>query len=124
MILKEVSLESKRIDSYRKIVGRGVISGLKALSCPLKGKRVVHVNSTAKGGGVAEILHSLAPLQRSLGIDSRWFVVSPPAKPFEITKKFHNALQGADIKFSKAELDYYLITQLIRDHHRLYQSLI
>ncbi|MBI2594855.1 MAG: glycosyltransferase [Candidatus Colwellbacteria bacterium] len=108
MILEEVSVKKKNINKYRKVVGAEVIGGLKSFSRSLKGKRVVHINSTAKGGGVAEILMSLVPLQRSLGVDSRWFVVNPPAKFFEITKKFHNALQGAKIKFSKAELDYYL----------------
>ena len=108
MIIEEVPIKRKDIDSYKRVVGNEVIAGLKTLSGPLHGKRVIHVNSTAKGGGVAEILTSLVPLQRSLGVDSRWYVVNPPAKFFEITKKFHNALQGANIKFSKAELDYYL----------------
>jgi len=108
VILEEVSVKRRGINSYKKVVGNEVVADLKKLTHPLKGKRVLHINSTAKGGGVAEILHSLVPLQRSLGIDSRWFVVNPPAKFFEITKKFHNALQGAKIKFSKSELDYYL----------------
>ncbi|MDP3991827.1 MAG: glycosyltransferase [Candidatus Colwellbacteria bacterium] len=108
MILEEVLVKKKNINKYRRVVGAEVIGGLKSFSRPLKGKRVVHINSTANGGGVAEILISLVPLQRSLGVDSRWFVVNPPAKFFEITKKFHNALQGANIKFSKSELDYYL----------------
>ena len=108
VILEEVSVKKKNINKYRRVVGAEVIGGLRLLSDPLKGKRVVHINSTANGGGVAEILMSLVPLQRSLGVDSRWFVVNPPAKFFEITKKFHNALQGANIKFSRSELDYYL----------------
>lgn len=108
MILEEVAVKQKDIDNYRKVVGSGVVRDIKKLSHPLKGKRVIHVNSTAKGGGVAEILHSLVPLQRSLGVRSRWYVVNPPAKFFYITKKFHNALQGAKIRFSKSELDYYL----------------
>ena len=108
VILEEVSVKKKNINKYRRVVGAEVIGGLESFSSPLKGKRVVHVNSTAKGGGVAEILMSLVPLQRSLGVDSKGYVVNPPAKFFEITKKFHNALQGANIKFSKSELDYYL----------------
>ena len=108
VILEEVLVKKKNINKYRRVVGAEVIGDLKSFSSPLKGKRVVHINSTANGGGVAEILMSLVPLQRSLGVDSRWFVVNPPAKFFEITKKFHNALQGANIKFSKSELDYYL----------------
>ena len=108
MILEEAPVKRKNIDNYRKVVGNEIIHNLKTLTHPLKGKRVIHINSTAKGGGVAEILHSLVPLQRSLGIKSKWYVVNPPVKFFEITKKFHNALQGARIKFRKSELDYYL----------------
>lgn len=108
MILEEVPVKRKNIDNYKKVVGKGTIASLKLLTRPLRGKRVIHVNSTAQGGGVAEILTSLVPLQRSLGVNSRWYVVNPPARFFDITKKFHNALQGARIKFSKSELDYYL----------------
>ncbi|MEX2033062.1 MAG: glycosyltransferase [Candidatus Colwellbacteria bacterium] len=108
MIIEKVSVKLKDIDNYKKVVGSEVVHNLKELTHPLAGKRVIHVNSTAQGGGVAEILHSLVPLQRSLGVKSSWYVVNPPAKFFDITKKFHNALQGARIKFSKSELDYYL----------------
>ena len=108
MILQEVIVRRKDIDSYRKIVGDEVIDELKTLSKPLEGKRLIHINSTARGGGVAEILASLVPLQRNLGLDARWFVASPPAPFFKITKKFHNALQGADIPISEEELNYYL----------------
>ncbi len=108
MILQEVIVRRKDIDSYRKIVGDEVIDRLKALSRPLKGKRLIHINSTSRGGGVAEILTSLVPLQQDLGLDARWYVVSPPAPFFKITKKFHNALQGANVPISKEELAYYL----------------
>ena len=108
MILQEVIVRRKDIDSYRKIVGDEVIDELKTLSKPLECKRLIHINSTARGGGVAEILASLVPLQRNLGLDARWFVASPPAPFFKITKKFHNALQGADIPISEEELNYYL----------------
>src|SRR3989344_7894537 len=66
-------------------------------SSHLRGKIVVHINSVADGGGVAEILVSLIPYLRSLGIESDWYFINPNVgkKFFEITNKIHNALQGA-----------------------------
>ncbi len=60
----------------------------------LKGKSILHINSTALGGGVAELLKSQVPLEENLGIKSQWFTINPPAFFFKITKKMHNLLQG------------------------------
>ncbi|MBI2024619.1 MAG: glycosyltransferase [Candidatus Harrisonbacteria bacterium] len=75
----------------------------------MRGKRVVHINATSVGGGVAELLQSLIPYLRSLGIQSDWYVIDPKAgsKFFTTTNKIHNALQGAAIKFSKSEWSNY-----------------
>ena len=71
----------------------------------LKGKRVAHVNATQKGGGVAEILKSLIPYLRSLGLQSDWYYFNPmlDKKFFYITNKIHNALQGSTIKIKREE---------------------
>ncbi|MBI3092745.1 MAG: glycosyltransferase [Candidatus Levybacteria bacterium] len=71
----------------------------------LRGKRIVHINAVANGGGVAEILTSLIPYLRSLGVESDWYFINPNVgkKFFEITNKIHNALQGASIKVSRQE---------------------
>ncbi|MDP2668301.1 MAG: glycosyltransferase [bacterium] len=71
----------------------------------LRGKRVVHVNATELGGGVAEILKSLIPYLRSLGIESDWYAIDPKigGNFFAITNKFHNALQGAPIRITASE---------------------
>ncbi|MBV9359728.1 MAG: glycosyltransferase [Chloroflexi bacterium] len=61
----------------------------------LRGARLVHLNATATGGGVAEILHSLVPLLSSLGIDARWYVLPADDAFFGVTKQIHNWLQGA-----------------------------
>jgi len=108
VIVERVKVKTKNINNYRSIVGSQVITELKKLSQPLRGRRVIHLNSTAVGGGVAEILQSLVPLQRSLGLKSDWYIVKPPAKFFLITKKFHNALQGAKIRITRKEFNYYL----------------
>jgi trehalose synthase len=108
VIVERVKVKTKNINNYRSIVGSQVITELKKMSQPLRGRRVIHLNSTAVGGGVAEILQSLVPLQRSLGLKSDWYIVKPPAKFFLITKKFHNALQGAKIRITRKEFNYYL----------------
>lgn len=82
------------LDEYRPIVGEGVVSELKLLGDRLQGKRVLNVNSTRVGGGVAEILNRLIPLLREVGIDARWDVVRGTQEFFDLTKRMHNALHG------------------------------
>lgn len=85
------------LKSYAPVAGEAVIQHLRQLSRPLRGKRVVHVNSTRVGGGVAEILEQLVPLERELKIDASWEVISGDAEFYECTKGFHNALQGSSV---------------------------
>jgi trehalose synthase len=90
------------LESYARVAGEDVINHLRRLSAPLKGMRVVHVNSTRVGGGVAEILAKLVPLQRELGIDVRWEVITGEEEFFKCTKSFHNALQGTPVGVTNA----------------------
>jgi trehalose synthase len=99
---------NRSLDAYREIVGGGVIQHLEQLARPLAGLRVLHVNSTRSGGGVAEILHRLIPLQRELGIDARWEVIQGDPDFFQVTKGFHNALQGNRVDLHRRLLDHYL----------------
>ncbi len=101
-----VELRQRSIDEYRTIIG-DEIENIKKLAEPLQGKRVIHVNATAFGGGVAEILHSLVPLMRSVGIDAQWYAIEAPNEFFNVTKKFHNTLQGAQIEISEDEWKLY-----------------
>jgi trehalose synthase len=80
---------------------------LLAAARDMKGLRVAHLNSTATGGGVAEILQSLVPLTDGLGIHTERVVISPPPQFFQVTKRIHNLLQGAEGGLSKAELEIY-----------------
>lgn len=82
------------LQDYAAIAGEDVVAHLRQLAALLQGMRVVHVNSTRFGGGVAEILTKLVPLQQELGLDVRWEVIRGEEKFYECTKKFHNALQG------------------------------
>ncbi len=99
-----------RIEDYIPIVGQSVIDDLRLISEKLKGKVVQHVNSTAVGGGVAEILNRMVPLLRELGVNTRWDVVKGGEQFFEVTKKFHNALHGKNEEISKRDFDIFMQT--------------
>lgn len=97
-----------RLADYEPVVGGEVLDHLVQLARPLAGARLLQVNSTRAGGGVAEILHRLVPLLRELGIDARWQVVEGDADFYQVTKSFHNALQGDRIEVPQSHLDHYL----------------
>ena len=97
-----------RLDSYREIAPEHQLDQARDLALGLKGLRVVHVNSTADGGGVAEILRSLVPLMRDVGLDAQWMVMPGHDAFFEVTKKMHNLLQGAQGEISAQELSLYI----------------
>jgi len=82
------------LDRYESIVGKGVIDELRLLSDRLRNRSVQHINSTAVGGGVAEILNRMVPLLKELGVNTRWDVIKGGEQFFEVTKKIHNALHG------------------------------
>ncbi len=84
----------KLLDRYEEVVGHHEIQRLRRLAAPLQGKRIVHVNSTRAGGGVAEILGWMIPLMEELGIDAHWEVIGGPPDFFRVTKAFHNGIQG------------------------------
>ncbi|HQP91455.1 MAG TPA: glycosyltransferase [Candidatus Omnitrophota bacterium] len=98
------------IDEYAPIVGQSVIDDLKLISERLQGKVVQHVNSTAVGGGVAEILSRMVPLFRELGVDTRWDVIKGGEDFFEVTKKFHNVLHGRKEEVTRTDFDIFLST--------------
>jgi trehalose synthase len=95
------------LESYAKPAGPEVIDHLRQVAKPLAGAKVVHVNSTATGGGVAEILRRLVPLMRELGIDASWELIDGDADFFATTKTFHNALQGNRVDASRRALEGY-----------------
>jgi trehalose synthase len=97
-----------RVDDYRAIVGDEEVDELYLLAERLKGKSVQNINSTATGGGVAEILSRMLPLLRELGVDAHWDVIKGNEKFFTVTKKMHNALHGLNVEVSKDDLDYFL----------------
>jgi trehalose synthase len=99
-VLERVPLLERKLDDYADLVGHEVIARIHELAEPLRGARVLHVNATAYGGGVAELLATHVPLLRSLGIDADWQVLHGSDEFFEITKTVHNGLQGGKVDWT------------------------
>lgn len=100
------------INDYASIVGSSVIDELYILVQRLGGKVIQNINSTAVGGGVAEILTRVIPLLKQLGVDARWDVIKGNEKFFGITKKIHNALHGVNVEITEADIQYFLEVNL------------
>ncbi len=95
-MLQEVALGHKTLTDYTHIVGKDLTEQIRQLAEPLKGKRVLHVSATAFGGGVSEILYTLVPLMRDVGLDAHWHVIFGKEEFYNATKLLHNSLQGAE----------------------------
>jgi len=98
------------IEDYIPLTGQGIVDDLRLLADRLKGRVIQHVNSTAVGGGVAEILTRMIPLLKELGVDTRWDVIKGGDRFFEVTKKFHNALHGRREDIREDDFNVFLET--------------
>ena len=97
------------LESYRPYMDKDLADELISVAEELRHVRMLHLNSTAIGGGVAEILQSMVPLFNALGVATKRVVINPTeAEFFQVTKKIHNLLQGADGSLSENELEIYL----------------
>jgi trehalose synthase len=101
------------LDAYNAIVGQETIEQLRELTEPLVGMKVVHVNSTKMGGGVAEILANLVPMMSELGLKASWEVINGAGDFFECTKRMHNALQGQAVPIGENYLQEYERTNAV-----------
>ena len=97
-----------RLADYRPIIGQPELDEIRFLARHLRGKTVKMVNSTAVGGGVAEILNRLVPLMNELEVETRWEVITGGNDFFEVTKGFHNALHGGAYHVTKDILDIFM----------------
>ncbi len=111
-MLERVPLLPKQLHDYAEVVDQETIERIEALARPLAGKRVLHVNATAYGGGVAELLATHVALLRSVGMEADWQVMSGRHEFFTVTKQVHNALQGADVEWGPLHERIYLETVL------------
>ena len=97
-----------RIEDYIPIVGEATVEDLGLLAERLRGKTILNINSTAVGGGVAEILARMIPLLDQLGVKAEWDVIKGDEKFFVTTKKFHNGLHGVPVDIAAEEYDHFL----------------
>ncbi len=105
---RRVQTIRKPLERYRAVVGDDAVEELRDLAHDLRGARVLELSATATGGGVAELLSSLLPLQTDLGLDAQWHVMAGEPGFFEVTKKMHNGLQGMEVELTDADRDLYL----------------
>ena len=98
-----------KLDDYTPIVGQAEIDELHFLAQRLRNKTVKMVNSTAVGGGVAEILNRLIPLMNELEVPTKWEVITGGNDFFEVTKGFHNALHGGEYNVTKEVLEIFMM---------------
>jgi trehalose synthase len=107
-MLTSVPITPKVLADYRPIVGDAAVDEIQRLAEPLRGARVLHLNATAFGGGVAEILSALIPLLNDLGLKADWQIISGADEFFAVTKAIHNGLQGMFVPWTPAMRDTWL----------------
>ena len=106
-MLQQVPTPAKSLGDYAAVVGADAIDRLRTIAKPFKGARVLNINSTAFGGGVAELLYTLVPLMRDLGIEADWQIMQAPDEFFVVTKAMHNALQGGPVPWTNEMMSLY-----------------
>ena len=106
-MLQPVGVGHKSLADYTHLVGRPLIEEIRTLSDELSGLRVLHMSATAFGGGVSEILYTLVPLMRDVGIEAEWQVIIGREEFYNATKLMHNALQGNPLDLSPHEWNTY-----------------
>ena len=105
--METVELGPAPLDSYDSLIEADARQDILSAAQSLKGLRVVHVNATPKGGGVAEILQSLVPMMRGLGIDASRWVLEADERFFTVTKRLHNGLQGRGTLLCREDVECY-----------------
>src|SRR5918994_5050931 len=95
------------VEDYVPLIGAETVERITRKAQRLRGLKVVNISSTFYGGGVAEMLSSGTLLARSVGIRADWRLIQGSPDFFSVTKKFHNALQGADINFTDLKKEIY-----------------
>lgn len=106
-MLPTIPVQPHRLEDYASAAGDAAVERLREAARPLKGARLLHLNSTAFGGGVAELLYTQVPLMHDLGIEATWAVLEGSDDFFAVTKDVHNGLQGADIAWTPGKESIY-----------------
>jgi trehalose synthase len=93
-VLQPIPVGHKSLADYTHLVGKTLVEEIRELATEAQGLRVLHLSATAFGGGVAEILYTLIPLMKDVGVEAEWQVIMGREEFFNATKLMHNALQG------------------------------
>jgi trehalose synthase len=115
-VLPHVPVPPKHLDDYREAAGDAAVERFLEVARPLKGLRLLHLNSTKFGGGVAELLFTHIGLLQDVGIDAQWHLIEGSEDFFAITKAAHNGLQGAEVPWTR-DMEKTLLAR-IRDNAR------
>ena len=108
-MLRFVDTAAQELTPYAEFTPDDRLDRIRELASNLQGARILQLNATSYGGGVAELLNSLVPIERGLGLDVSWGVIVAEPAFFELTKRLHNALQGApEFGQGDGEMDAYL----------------
>ena len=102
------SFSAHSLEEYSATISEEKIERLQGIAQRLKGLKVLELNSTAQGGGVAEMLYSSIPFLNALGIEAEWKVINGHRDFFECTKRFHNLLQGMRGPFTREMKQVYV----------------
>jgi trehalose synthase len=102
-LLQKVDVGSRSLEAYRGLAPDETLDAIREAAEALQDARVLHLNATPYGGGVSEMLRSVVPLQSDLGLAAEWKVISGDDAFFKVTKRIHNALQGAELSLSREE---------------------
>jgi trehalose synthase len=115
-LLNQVDIATEPLDDYLPLITSAQAEKLRELGERLRGYRILHVNATPYGGGVSELLRSALALQRGIGLTVDWRVIAGETKFFEVTKRFHNALQGAPYELPDEDRETYLLQNSFNAH--------
>jgi trehalose synthase len=107
-MLNLVGVKRKALRSYEPLIDDALVAEIRELAGQLRGLRVLHLNSTAYGGGVAELLVSMVGLEQDAGLDVEWRTMGEDEAFFKVTKRIHNALQGQACELTDEERAIYL----------------
>jgi len=95
-MLPLVKTNHQKLEDYKELISEELFEEIESLAKPLKNLKIIMVNSAPRGGGVAEVLKSLIPIMKGVGIQAEWHTIPPREDFFKITKEIHNALQGKE----------------------------
>lgn len=102
-MLELVHVPPLSLDAYGSVAGSEAIEEIRHLAEPLRDARVIHINATKFGGGVAELLPTLTALMRDVGLDAEWRIMPGNDEFFNVTKLIHNGLQGMAVDLDPSQ---------------------